>query len=131
MESKLSLENNNSDVTISNEYNNLYIVGTFNNWGEYSSSELPLYKMQHLGDGLYKVEVLIKKVEKDDKGNYIKFKFNNGYNDYSQIDWTLSSDLTTLNKSVGKSVYLYDVNVNDVLTVMINVNTNEVTVEIE
>jgi len=130
MESKLNLENN-SDVTISNEYNNLYIVGTFNNWGEYSSSELSLYKMQHLGDGLYKVEVLIKKVEKDEKGNYIKFKFNNGYNDYSQIDWTLSSDLTTLNKSVGKSVYLYDVNVNDVLTVMINVNTNEVIVEID
>ncbi len=118
------------DVT-SNEIDNLYIVGTFNNWGSYSSSELDLYKMENIGNGVYKVEVVIKKVETENNRNYIKFKFNNGYNDYSQIDWTLSSDLKVLNKSVGKSVFVYDVEINDKLIVTIDVNKNTASVEVK
>ncbi|MBQ9730601.1 MAG: hypothetical protein IJV94_00545 [Bacilli bacterium] len=110
---------------------NLYIVGTFNNWGSYSSSELDLYKMEYISKGVYKVEVVIKKVETENNRNYIKFKFNNGYNNYNEIDWTLSSDLKTLNKSVGKSVFVYDVNVNDKLIVTIDVNNNTASVEVK
>ena len=127
MESKIKA----SKIQNTNEViDNLYIVGTFNNWGDYSSSELPLYKMEHLGNGVYKVEVKIQKVESENNKTYIKFKFNNGYNDYSKIDWTLSSDLKSLVKDVGKSVYLYDVKVNDVLTVIVNTKTNAVSVEV-
>ena len=86
--------------------------------------------MEHLGEGVYKVEVKIQKVESENNRTYIKFKFNNGYNDYSKIDWTLSSDLKSLVKNVGKSVYLYDVKVNDVLTVIVNTKTNAVSVEV-
>lgn len=126
MEAKLSVSSN-FDSTVKN----VYIVGTFNDWGNYSSQDKSLYKMNHLGEGIYNVEVEIKKVESDSKGTYIKMKFNNGYDDYSQIDWTLSSDLTILIQEVGKSVYVYDVSVGDILSITINTNTNEAKVEIK
>ena len=87
--------------------------------------------MENIGNGVYKVEVVIKKVETENNRNYIKFKFNNGYNDYSQIDWTLSSDLKVLNKSVGKSVFVYDIEINDKLIVTIDVNKNTASVEVK
>ena len=60
----------------------------------------------------------------------IKLKFNNGYNDYSQIDWTLSSDLKTLVMSKGSSARFYGAKAGDQMTVTINVATKSVSIVI-
>ena len=131
MSGKLNMIIVDNDNNIETDlYNNLYVVGTFNNWGSYEASELNNYKLVHKNDGIYEVTVKITKVENDGNGNYIKFKFNNGYNNYNEIDWTVSSDLKTLIKSVGKSCFIYDVNVGDIITFNINVTTDEVNIDI-
>ena len=126
---------NNGGSSSSQKYDNLYIVGTFNNWGDYSSSELSKYKMIEITENVYSVTVTITSSailnDNDGKGNYIKMKFNNGYKDYSQIDWTLSSDLKTLNKNVDSSARCYNVKSGDVITVTINVKTLEASVVIK
>ncbi len=118
------------DSNTNKTYNNLYVVGTFNNWGSYNENELSSYKLTHKGDGLYEVTVKINQVETENNRNYIKFKFNNGYNNYNEIDWTVSEDLKTLIKEVGKSCFIYDVNVGNYITFSINVNTKEVNISI-
>ena len=99
----------------------IYFVSTINNWGNYSSEELSKYKLVKIADDTYSITVTITKLESD--GNYFKFKFNNGYNDYSKIDWKLSDDLKTLIKEKGSSTRCYGVKVGDKVTITINIKT--------
>ena len=71
-----------------------------------------------------------KSVEKDNKGNYFKFKFNDGYDKYDTINWTVTEDLKTLSKNGGSSAKCYGVKVGDKVTITINIKTNEVSVVI-
>ena len=110
---------------------NIYIVGTFNNWGDYSSSDLPKYKLNKIADNTYSITVTITSgVNKDSKGNYIKFKFNDGYANYNTVNWKLSEDLKSLITVCNDSQFCYGVNVGDTLTVTINVKTLEASVVI-
>ena len=130
---KMQQITSNSDTGSSDniKYDNLYIVGTFNDWGNYSSSELNKYKMNMIADNTYSISVKITKgVNTDDRGSYIKFKFNNGYNNYDQIDWKLSEDLKTLITDCNDSQFCYGVNIGDTLTVTINTITLEAIVVI-
>ena len=91
--------------------------------------------MNKIADDVYSVTVTINSSailnDKDGKGDYIKMKFNNGYKDYSQIDWTLSQDLKTLIMSKGSSARYYGAKVGDEMTVTINVKTKEVSIVIK
>ena len=110
-------------------YDNLYVVGNFNSWGNYPSSDLTKYKMEYLGN--YEYQIVIN-IESPLDGGTLKFKFNNGFNDYSQIDWAIDSSLTILNKDGGgKSTSLSNINVGDKITIKINTNTLEASVKIE
>ena len=110
-------------------YDNLYVVGNFNSWGNYPSSDLTKYKMEYLGN--YEYQIVIN-IESPLDGGTLKFKFNNGFNDYSQIDWAIDSSLTILNKDGGgKSTSLSNINVGDKITIKINTNTLESSVKIE
>ena len=124
----------NNGSSSASKYNNLYIVGTFNNWGDYPSSDLSKYKMIEIAENVYSVTVSITSSailnDNDGKGDYIKLKFNNGYKDYSQIDWTLSSDLKTLVMSKGSSARFYGAKAGDKMTVTINVATKSVSIVI-
>lgn len=134
MKAKLDKVNPNSNSNASEShkiYNNLYVVGTFNNWGNYSSNELELYKLKNIKKDIYEVSIRLNKIEEENNRNYIKFKFNNGYNNYNEIDWTVSSDLSTLITSKDKSCYIYDVNVGDIITFNINVVSKVVIITIE
>lgn len=124
--------NDNNTSGSNSEYNNLYIVGTFNNWGDYPSSDLNKYKLNEISDNTYSVTVTIGQnaIETNENGDYIKLKFNNGYKDYSQIDWTLTEDLKTLVMSKGSSAKCYNVKAGDIITVTINTKTLEAIVEI-
>ncbi len=115
-------DNNNQNLT-EEEYDNIYLVSTINDW--YSKDEK--YKLKKITDNTYTVTVTITKVESD--GDYFKFKFNNGDN-YNIIDWTVSEDLKTLIKEKGRSVRCYGVAVGDSVTITINTKTNEVSVVI-
>ena len=106
----------------------IYFVSTINNWGNYDNSELSKYKLKQISKDVYQIEVVVSKVVRDEKGNYIKFKFNNGFTNYDQIDWTISSDLKTLDKSVGNSCRIDDVYIGDILNITINVSTLDVSV---
>ena len=119
-------DNNNQGSTT--EDDNIYLVSTINNWGDYSSSELSKYKLAKIADNTYSITVTITKLESD--GNYFKFKFNGGYNDYSQLDWTLNEDLTKLVKSKGSSARCYGVKLGDTVTITINTQTLEASVVI-
>lgn len=112
-------DNPNDDVIGSKD---MYICGTFNSWGQYSENELSLYKFEDLGDGVFQVDVVI--TQGVDNGK-IKFKINAGYNNWNELDWTFSSDLTTLITEVGDSASLYGVNVGDTVRFKINIVTKE------
>lgn len=120
-------DNENDNVSINTD---IYLVSSINNWGEYSSNDLNKYKFNKIGENTYQLKVSINTISNDDGRNYIKFKFNGGYNDYSKLDWTLSEDLKTLITSVGSSAKLYDVNVGDIVTITIDVKTKEASVSI-
>ena len=119
-------DSNNSGSTT--EYDNIYLVSSINDWGNYSSSDLEKYKLVKIADYTYSITVTVTKIESD--GDYFKFKFNNGYNDYSRIDWTLSSDLKTLVMEKGSSARCYGVTIGDTVTITINTNTLEASVVI-
>lgn len=113
------------------EYDNIYIVGTFNDWGNYSSNELSKYKLNKVAENTYSITVTVTKgVSTDSKGSYVKFKFNNGYNNYDQIDWKLSEDLKTLITECNNSQFCYGVKIGDTITVTINTKTLEASVVI-
>ena len=113
------------------EYDNIYIVGTFNDWGNYSSNELSKYKLNKVAENTYSITVTVTKgVSTDSKGSYVKFKFNNGYNNYDQIDWKLSEDLKTLITESNNSQFCYGVKIGDTITVTINTKTLEASVVI-
>ena len=123
-------DNNGGNNNTTKDYN-IYIVGTFNDWGQYTAAELPTYKMKKIADNTYSITVTITKgVSTDTKGTYIKFKFNDGYQNYNTVNWKLSEDLKTLLMEASNSQFCYGVKVGDTLTVTINVKTLEASVKI-
>ena len=40
-------------------YDNLYVVGNFNSWGDYPADDLEKYRMERVGDHLYRAEIRI------------------------------------------------------------------------
>ncbi|MDY2575220.1 MAG: hypothetical protein SOW55_04550 [Bacilli bacterium] len=110
-------------------YDNLFVVGNFNSWGNYPESDLSKYKMEYLGNYEYKVII---NIDSSFTGNELKFKFNNGFADYSQIDWFIDSSLASLNKNGGgQSTSLSNIKNGDIITIKINTNTLEASVKIE
>ena len=114
-------EDINNDIYDTKIYDNLYIVGNFNDWGNYSSEDLPLYKFNYLGDYTYEVEIII---NNELSNNTLKFKINAGQNNWIDIDWSLSEDLKTLIKKKDGNAILYDVYKGDVIKVTINTYYN-------
>ncbi|MCI5745998.1 MAG: hypothetical protein MR270_06940 [Erysipelotrichaceae bacterium] len=114
-------EDINNDIYDTKIYDNLYIVGNFNDWGNYSSEDLPVYKFNYLGDYTYEVEIII---NNELSNNTLQFKINAGQNNWSDIDWSLSEDLTTLIKKKDGNAILYDVYKGDVIKVTINTYYN-------
>ena len=130
----ISLNNNDNNDNNNNDnitgYNDVYFVSSINNWGNYSSNDLSKYKLQLINDDTYQISLKVTSVLNDNGREYIKFKFNNGYQDYSKIDWTLTEDLKTLVTSKGSSAKCYGVKVGDTITVTINIKTKEASVVI-
>ena len=107
----------------------IYLVGTVNNWGDYSRNELSKWQLTNSGDNIYTITFTVNKLESD--GNYVKVKFNGGRQDYSKLDWSISSDLSSLIKEPGaKSAKIYDVHVGDIITITINTSTLVVEVSV-
>lgn len=110
-------------------YNNLYIVGNFNNWGNYPSNQLETYKMNYQGDYTYTYQF---EVKDSLDNNTFKFKFNNGYSDYSEIDWYLDLNSNKLVKNgSGISTSLTNVLIGDVVYISINTKTLDASVVIK
>lgn len=101
-------------------YDSLYIVGNFNDWGSYPSSDLPKYKFEHLGDCSYSVNVDIAKALDDDT---LQFKINGGQSDWSSIDWSFNDDLTKLKKEKAGNARLKNVKKGDRISFKINTDT--------
>lgn len=115
--------NNNQGST--QEYNNIYLVSSLNNWGNYSSSEANNWKLQKVSDNTYSITFTVTALEVRDGRHCFSFKFNNGYSNYDQIDWRLSDDFTKLQMEVGSSNKCYNASVGDVVTITINTKTLE------
>lgn len=110
------------DTTI---YNNLYIVGNFNNWGNYSDEDLSKYKFNYLENYTYSVTI---EINNSLDNNTLQFKINGGKQDYSTIDRSLSSDLKTLIKDKSNNAKLTDVYKGDKIKIDINTNTLDASV---
>lgn len=112
-----SSDEKSEDTTV---YDNLYIVGNFNNWGNYSDSDLSKYKFNYLGDYTYSITIDITNTLDD---NTLQFKINGGKQDYSTIDWSFNGDLTKLKKEKAGNAILADVNKGDQISIRFNTNT--------
>lgn len=110
------------DTTI---YDNLYIVGNFNNWGNYSDEDLSKYKFNYLENYTYSVTI---EINNSLDNNTLQFKINGGKQDYSTIDRSLSSDLKTLIKDKSNNAKLTDVYKGDKIKIDINTNTLDASV---
>lgn len=109
-----------------NVYDNLYIVGNFNSWGNYSSQDLEKYHFAYLGNYTYQINITI---ENSLDNNQLALKINNGFGNYNEIDWSFSDDLTKLIKSVTRSVKIDNVFQGDSFEITINTNTCEAKIE--
>lgn len=105
------------DTTI---YDNLYIVGNFNDWGNYSDEDKTKYKFNYLENYNYSVTI---NIEKELSNNTLEFKINGGKQDYSTIDWSFDSELTTLIKDKTNNAKLNNVYKGDSIKIDINTNT--------
>ncbi len=110
------------DTTI---YNNLYIVGNFNNWGNYSDEDLSKYKFNYLENYTYSVTI---EINNSLDNNTLQFKINGGKQDYSTIDRSLSSNLKTLIKDKANNAKLTDVYKGNKIKIDINTNTLDASV---
>lgn len=106
-------------------YDNIYIVGNFNSWGGYDSSELSSYKLNLISDNTYRVTIQIKNSLDNDK---LQFKFNAGFNNYNDLDWTLDSSLTILKKEKDSNCILENVHSGDIIEITINTKTCQASV---
>lgn len=105
------------DTTI---YDNLYIVGNFNDWGNYSDEDKTKYKFNYLENYNYSITI---DIEKELSNNTLEFKINGGKQDYSTIDWSFDSELTTLIKDKSNNAKLNNVYKGDSIKIDINTNT--------
>lgn len=108
------------------EYDNLYIVGNFNNWGNYSEKDLPLYKFNKIEKYTYQVTININNSLSNDT---LEFKINSGYSNYSIIDWSLDETLTTLIPKKSNNAKLQNVKKGDKIQITINTSTLKTQVE--
>lgn len=107
-------------------YDNLYVVGNFNSWGDYPADDLEKYRMERVGDHLYRAEIRIDEPLPEDT---LQFKFNNGQQNYDLIDWTLDASLTKLVKEVGGNARLENVYAGD--TIRIEIDTANLSASVE
>lgn len=114
--------NNTNNNTNNTNESDVYVVSTINDW----SANNDKYKMTKLDEYTYTITLTVTKTEAD--GNYIKFKFNNGY-DYSKVDWTIDQNTGKLLLQKGSSYKYYGVYVGDLLTITINTNTLDVNIK--
>jgi len=105
------------DTTI---YDNLYIVGNFNDRGNYSDEDKTKYKFNYLENYNYSITI---DIEKELSNNTLEFKINGGKQDYSTIDWSFDSELTTLIKDKSNNAKLNNVYKGDSIKIDINTNT--------
>ncbi len=105
------------DTTI---YDNLYIVGNFNDWGNYSDEDKIKYKFNYLENYNYSITI---NIEKELSNNTLEFKINGGKQDYSTIDWSFDLELTTLIKDKSNNAKLNNVYKGDSIKIDINTNT--------
>ncbi len=125
LNAKLKLIGNTSeDATI---YDNLYVVGNFNSWGDYPESDLEKYHLERVENCLYRVEIFIAEPLPD---NTLQFKFNNGQKNYDEIDWTLDSSLKFLIKEVGGNARLENVYAGDIVRIEIDTENLSASVEV-
>ena len=114
-------EQENDDTT----YNNLYIVGNFNSWGNYSNDQLDLYKFEYIGNYQYKVVI---NIEEELEDNVLQFKINAGQQNWSDIDWTVDMSEGKLIKEKSSNAVIPDVYEGDQIEIIINTNTLDVTI---
>ena len=106
-----------SDQTV---YDNLYLVGNFNDWGNYPDSDLEKYKFLYCENYTYSITVEIEKSLDDDT---LQFKINGGKQDWSVIDWSFNEDLTKLKKEKAGNAILKNVKKGDSVQIRFNTNT--------
>lgn len=98
----------------------IYIVGNFNDRGNYSDEDKTKYKFNYLENYNYSVTI---NIEKELSNNTLEFKINGGKQDYSTIDWSFDSELTTLIKDKSNNAKLNNVYKGDSIKIGINTNT--------
>ncbi len=123
IKSDLNLDTDDEDETV---YDNLYVVGNFNSWGNYSEDKLSLYKFKYEGNYTYTVSIYI---SSSLDNNQLQFKINAGYQNYSDIDWTFNEDLTKLEKKKGGNAKMSSVYKGD--TIKITFNTKDCSAEVK
>ena len=98
-----------------------YICGTFNDWGNYDSSDLSKYKFNRIAKHTYELTLTINKLF---AGDSIVFKFNAGQTNWNDLDWTIDA-FGRLLKEKGGNFAIYGLNVGDQIYFKINVYTLE------
>lgn len=124
-----SSEENASETKPAINADNLYVVGTFNNWGDYDSAELSAYKLEKTADpNVYAVRFVVEY----NNGADVKIKLNDGFNRYNVNDFTLRgalSDLTLVPKE--SSFRIEGATIGSVITVRVNVQTLSASITVE
>ena len=122
--------NNNNNPSYSvRDKDHLYIVGTFNNWGNYDESELNQYKLNQVGNSdVYSVTINVGTQLNDETNEgYAKIKFNNGYANYNVNNYSVNDGYLT---EGGSSYRIYGVNQYDNIKADVNVVTGQVIITI-
>ena len=107
----------------------MYLVGSFNNWGDYPESQLSMYKLNKVNNSsAYTCSISIDENSFDKPNEYIKLKINSGYGNYSPNDYTIIEDNGVYKLSPqGSSFHLYGYSAGSTLTVTVDVSTGIVT----
>ena len=113
---------NGGNNTPSTSSYDVYLVSSLNGFNANSDK----YKMTKINDSTYTITITVDKLEEN---SYIKFKFNNGGQDYSKVDWTVDQNTHKLVLSKGSSYKYYGVSIGDKLTITINTDTLDVIIE--
>ncbi len=113
----LNIDDPTGDTTV---YDDLYIVGNFNDWGNYSTSDLAKYKFNYDGEYNYSLTIDITKSLDNDT---LQFKVNAGQQNWSSIDWSFNEDLTKLKKEKSSNAKLQNVKEGDRVSIKFNTNT--------
>lgn len=111
------------------DINNLYVVGSFNNWGNYRSSDLEKYKFNPTDNpNIYTVTFTVQNYN----GSPVEIKMNGGFNDYSTNDYSFTNENGIIKLvSRGKNYVIEEARLNSTITITINLKESTATIEVK